>query len=78
MNLIGAPLVLFPVHADVPMTWINSGVTFMKVYLSTCWESGEAVPDRHGRRPGAGSSRLAMSPIMAHLTMASAGAGRHS
>ncbi len=47
--------------------------------LSKCWERGHgALAGCQGRRPGAGASRRAMSPIMAHLTMASACPGRRS
>ena len=47
--------------------------------LRTCWESAHfAVPGCQGRRPGVGSRRLVMSPIMAHLTIASAWAGSRS
>jgi hypothetical protein len=43
------------------------------------WESGHfTVPACQGRRPGGGAGRLAMRPIMAHLTMSSAWAGSRS
>ena len=37
-----------------------------------------ALADCHGRGPGDGASRRVMSPIMAHLTMASACSGKRS
>lgn len=47
--------------------------------LSTCWERDHvALAGRHGWRPGDGASRRVMSPIMAHLTMASACSGSRS
>jgi len=42
--------------------------------LRACWESGHC----QGLRPGAGTSRRVMSPIMAHLTQASECSGRRS
>ena len=47
--------------------------------LRTCWERDhEALAGSQGRRPGAGARRRVMSPIIAHLTMASACSGSRS
>jgi hypothetical protein len=50
-----------------------------EVALRTCWERGHVMlVGCQGRRPGAGARRRVMSPIMDHLTMASAFSGRRS
>ncbi len=61
------------------LTWedVATALTVLAVslvaMLRTCWERGhEALLDCQGRGPGPGARRRVISPIMAHLTIASA------
>jgi peptidoglycan biosynthesis protein MviN/MurJ (putative lipid II flippase) len=69
---------LFALASSVPggvfVVQLCYAVLFSLSSLRTCWESDHC----QGLRPGAGASRRTMSPIMAHLTQASACSGRRS